>query len=64
MINSVHGPWTEQATIKLEIVHVDVCSPWCLLERDIFFISSMTRIDIWYIYLMRKKYEMIEIINL
>jgi hypothetical protein len=47
----------------MEIVHVDVCSSWCEVEHDVFFVSSVTRIDVWYIYLMKKKYEMIEIVQ-
>jgi hypothetical protein len=42
----------------MEIVHVDVCSSWCEVERGVFYISSN---DVWYIYLIRNKYKMIEI---
>jgi hypothetical protein len=48
----------------MEIIHVDVCSPWCEVECGVFSISSMTQIDVWYIYLKRKKYETIEIVQL
>jgi hypothetical protein len=48
----------------MKIIHVDVSSSWCEVERGVFSISSMTWIDVWYIYLMRKKYEMIEIVQL
>jgi hypothetical protein len=44
----------------MEIVHVDVCSSLCEVDHGVFSISSMTQIDVWYIYLMRKKYETIE----
>jgi hypothetical protein len=47
----------------MEIVHVDVCSPLYEVDCGVFSISSMTRIDVWYIYLMRYKYEMIEIVQ-
>jgi hypothetical protein len=45
----------------MEIIHVDVCSPLCEVDRGVFSISSMTQIDVWYIYFMRQKYEIIEI---
>jgi hypothetical protein len=55
-----HG---QQSTNQIEMIHVDVYSPLCEVNRGVFSISSMTRIDVWYIYLMRKNYEMIEIVQ-